>query len=62
MDRLTETWGQRRERYLNYAAEAEMAAFRCGEGRLRDAYVQIARSWSALASELAAPANDRVES
>ncbi|HEX3484286.1 MAG TPA: hypothetical protein VHT51_04450, partial [Micropepsaceae bacterium] len=37
---------------------AEMAAFRCGEGRLRDAYVQIARSWSALASELAAPAND----
>jgi hypothetical protein len=58
MTRDTETWSERRERYLHYAADAETASFRCGEGRIRDAYVQIARSWTALAKELGDPAND----
>ena len=61
MTRETETWHERRERYLRYAAEAETAAFRCGDGRIRDAYVHIAKSWTALAYELGIPENNRAE-
>jgi hypothetical protein len=58
MLRLAETSNERRDRYLKYAAEAETAAFRCGDSRIKDAYVNIATSWSTLAHEIHAPAND----
>jgi hypothetical protein len=61
MAHAAETWSERRERYLYYAAEAETAAFRSGEGRVRDAYVQIAKSWTALANEIGFPANDQAD-
>ncbi|HXJ01177.1 MAG TPA: hypothetical protein VNH44_08130 [Micropepsaceae bacterium] len=56
-----ETWSQRRQRYLDYAAEAEIAASRCGDRHARDAYNELARSWTALAQELRVAANDHVE-
>ena len=61
MDQSLETPGERRERYLHHAAEAETAAFRCGDGRIRAAYVYIAESWTALANEFCAPGNDLVK-
>jgi hypothetical protein len=61
MTRATETWHERRERYLRYAAEAESAALRCGDGRVKDAYVHIAKSWTALAYEFGIPANDHID-
>jgi hypothetical protein len=58
MDQSLETPGERRERYLHHAAEAETAAFRCGDGRIRAAYVHIAKSWTALANEFCVPGDD----
>jgi hypothetical protein len=53
-----ETQQERRTRYLHYAAEARNSSCRCNDPRLRDAYLQIAESWVALAREFAVPAND----
>ena len=61
MNQSTETPGERRERYLLHAAEAEMAPLRCGDGTIRAAYVHIAKSWIALANEFCATRNDLVK-
>ena len=61
MDRLPESWLERRDRYLGYAADAEAGAFRCTDARLREAYVNIAKSWATLAQEHAPTANDERE-
>jgi hypothetical protein len=58
MDRASETPGERRARYLQFAAEAEIAAFRCADARIKDAYVNIAKSWTSLAGELLFAADD----
>jgi len=58
MDGTRETLSERKERYLRYASEAEISAFRCGDAGIRDGYVNIAKSWTALAGELLVPAND----
>ena len=51
MVRIPETH-DRRELYLKYAAAAEAEAFRSRDVRVKDAYANIAKSWSSLAHEL----------
>lgn len=48
----SETPEQRRARYLRLAAEAEAMAEQCRGIDLRDAYLELARSWTLLAQDI----------
>jgi hypothetical protein len=52
MSETPETPRQRRARYLRLAADAEAMASQCRGTDLRDAYLALARSWTALANDI----------
>ncbi len=52
MSDSSETPEQRRARYLRLSAEAEATARQCRSSNLRDAYLELARSWALLAKDV----------
>jgi hypothetical protein len=49
---MTETPQQRRDRFLAYASAARVTAFKTPDPDGKRAWIEIARSWTAMANEI----------